>query len=121
MVNANISVFLISVILRFGYTFRCHECPCRKSIRTGAFFEHSHLPLDTIFELMYYWSREMDTIETLMFQLDIELTRTVVDWRNFCRHVCAEYYIRRPLQIGDILYQFIKAILLFIYRSRTCS
>ena len=27
------------------FTFRCHECSYRKSICTGAFFEHSHLPL----------------------------------------------------------------------------
>ena len=73
-----------------------------------------HLPLDTTFELMYYWSREMDTKETLMRQIEIESTRTIVDWRNFCRDVCAEYYIRHPLQIGDILHQFIKSYT-FIY------
>ena len=106
--NANIWLFLISIILRLGYTFRCHECRCRKSIRTGSFFEHSHLSLDTIFELMYCWSLEMNTIETLMRQIDIGSTRSIVDWRNFCRDVCAEYYIRHPLQIGDILHQFIK-------------
>ena len=45
----------------------------------------------------------MDTIETLMRELDIGSTRTVVNWRNFCRDVCAEYYTRLPLQIGDIM------------------
>ena len=43
-----------------------------------------------------------------MHEFDIGLTRTIVDWRNFCRDVCAEYYIRHSLQIGDILHQFIK-------------
>ena len=112
----------MSVILRLGYTFCCHECRCTKSIRTGTFFEHSHLPLDTLFQLMYYWSRKMDTIETLMRELDIGSTRTIVDWRNFCRDVCAEYYIRHPLQIGGMLHQFIKkTTLLFIYRTRACD
>ena len=50
----------------------------------------------------------MHTIERLMRELDIGSTRTVVDWRNFCWDVCAEYYIRHPLQIGGILHQFIK-------------
>ena len=74
-----------------------------KSLRAGTFFEKSHLPLDTIFELMYFWSREEDFIEKLMHELDIGSQRTIVDWRNFCRDVCAKHYLRNPIQIGGML------------------
>ncbi|CAF4207519.1 unnamed protein product, partial [Rotaria sordida] len=43
-----------------GYNFRCTRCHTTQSIHTGTFFEGSHLPLDTIFEIMYYWSRQED-------------------------------------------------------------
>ncbi|CAF2418887.1 unnamed protein product [Rotaria sp. Silwood2] len=54
-----------------GYTFRCHRCQGTRSIRKGTFFELSHLSLDSIFELMYYWSREEDSIAKLMHELKI--------------------------------------------------
>ena len=64
---------------------------------------------------MYYWSREIDTIEISMRELDIGSTRTVVDWRHFCRDVCAEYYIRYPLQTEDTFYRFIEKLFFYLF------
>ncbi|CAF1685796.1 unnamed protein product [Adineta ricciae] len=83
-----------------GFTFRCRRCLGTKSIRNGTFFELSHLPLNSLFELMYYCSRQQDSLDHLIHELDIGSTKTVVDWKNFCRDVCAEYFLRNPVQIG---------------------
>ena len=37
-----------------------------------------------------------------MRELDIGSIGTVVDWKNYCREVCADYYIAHPLQIGGV-------------------
>ncbi|CAF3312807.1 unnamed protein product [Rotaria sp. Silwood2] len=62
-----------------GYNFRCCRCHTTKSLRAETFFEQSHLPLDSIFEIMYYWSRQEDSIDKLMHELGIGSRKTVVD------------------------------------------
>ncbi|CAF1579046.1 unnamed protein product, partial [Didymodactylos carnosus] len=51
---------------------------------------------------MYYWSRGEDSIAKLMHELDIGSEHTIVDWKKFCRDVCAEYYVRNPSIIGGV-------------------
>ncbi|CAF2988618.1 unnamed protein product [Rotaria sp. Silwood2] len=85
-----------------GYIFRCRRCRGTKSIRVGTFFEQSHLPLSAIFEIMYYWSREEDSIKQIMHEAEVGSNTTVVDWKNFCRDICAEYFLRNPAQIGGL-------------------
>eukprot|EP00731_Ephydatia_muelleri_P019402 Em0012g227a len=38
--------------------------------------------------------------DELQFQLGIEGEHTIVDWKNFCRDICLEYFIRNPVVIG---------------------
>ena len=49
---------------------------------------------------MYYWSRQGDSIDKLMHELDIGSPNTIVDWKNFCRDICAQYFILNPMRIG---------------------
>ena len=45
---------------RCSYSWRCPSKGCQaiKSIREGSFFARSHLGLDIIVELMYFWSKQ---------------------------------------------------------------
>eukprot|EP00731_Ephydatia_muelleri_P033829 Em0039g15a len=38
--------------------------------------------------------------DELQFQLGIVGEHTIVDWKNFCRDICLEYFIRNPVVIG---------------------
>ena len=88
------------MIVILGYVFRCAKCRTRRSIRNGTFFQQSHFSLSQIFELMYYWSRQEDSIDKIMHELEIGLPSTIVDWKNFCRDKCAQYFINNPMRIG---------------------
>ena len=48
---------------RGSLSWRCPEkgCQCFGSIRKGSFFSRNHLKLDSIVELMYYWSKQVRT------------------------------------------------------------
>ena len=82
------------------YAWRCPRKGCEAivSIRDDRFFAGSHLALNEIVDLTYWWSRRTPvgtaTLETG------HSSRTVVDWYNFHRDVCAQYFIDHPLQIG---------------------
>ena len=36
-----------------------------------------------------------------MHELEIGSPNTIIDWRNFCRDVCAKYFINHPQVIGS--------------------
>ena len=88
------------MIVILGYVLRCAQCRTRPSIRNGTFFQQSHLSLSQIFELMYYWSRLEDSIDKIMHELEIGSPSTIVDWKNFCRDIRAQYFINNPMRIG---------------------
>ena len=90
------------MILILGYVFRCAKCQTRRSIRNGTFFQQSHLSLSQTFESMYYWSRQEDCMEKIMHELEIGTPSTVADWKNFCRDICAQYFINNPMQVGNL-------------------
>ena len=84
--------------------FRCTVRTCRKdtSIRKGSFFEHSHLTISQIIRLIYFWAFEIDKQSFMLRELKIGSQNTVVDWKNFCRDICAEWYIAHPVKIGGV-------------------
>jgi len=49
-----------------GLIWRCPPKQCRAtvSIRRGSFFEKSHLPLTKLCDLLYYWSMDLNNVET---------------------------------------------------------
>ena len=67
---------------------------------TAHFFNNLTSLSSQIFEFMYYWSREEDSIDKIMHELEIGSPSTFVDWKNFCRDICAQHFINNPMQIG---------------------
>ncbi|CAM4989420.1 unnamed protein product [Rotaria socialis] len=49
---------------------------------------------------MYYWAREEDSLKQLSHELKINSPHSTIDWRNFCRDICAINYVNNPQQIG---------------------
>lgn len=87
--------------------FLCHPCRwrcsthhCRRStsIRADSWFSRSHLSLEKILELTYYWSEELPL--RVAVRWSGVSSKTVVDWYNFCRDVCAEYLHNHAAKIG---------------------
>ena len=76
-----------------GFYFRCTLRSCRKEIRVrkDTWFEGSHLRIATI---VYFWCRDYVIQDELR---GIVGERTIVDWKNFCRDICLEYFIRNPV------------------------
>ena len=85
-----------------GFYFRCTLRSCRKEIgvRKDTWFEGSHLRIATIIQFVYFWCRDYVIQDELQFQLGIVGEHTIVDWKNFCRDICLEYFIRNPVVIG---------------------
>uniref|UniRef100_A0A915LB63 ISXO2-like transposase domain-containing protein n=1 Tax=Romanomermis culicivorax TaxID=13658 RepID=A0A915LB63_ROMCU len=85
-----------------GVIWRCPVRICRKtvSIRKDSYFSHSHLGIDTVIQLAYMWAFEIDKQNFLMRELEIGSRQTIVDWKQFCRDICHEYFIMYPIQIG---------------------
>ena len=83
-----------------GICFRCPRKGCQKvtSLCTGAFFENSNLQLETIIRMLHLWST-MTPLKKVREELQIS-EPTGVDWFNFIRDVCAEYFKQNPVEIG---------------------
>ena len=82
-----------------GYKWRCNPCKKCWSIRSDSFFEGSHLPIDIILQLAYYWSRDTPP-HTVSNELGVS-SKTVVDWNNFLRDLCVRWCDTMPA-IGGI-------------------
>ena len=79
----------------------CNGCKFTASVRSGSFFDKSHIPLSRIILLIYYWAK-MTQQTTVREELEIGSDHTTVDWYNFCRDVCEHYLVNNPVQIGGI-------------------
>lgn len=80
-----------------SYAWRCPRKGCQ-AIVSYSFFSGSHLALNEIVDLTYWWSRRTP-VGTAILETG-HSSRTVVDWYNFHRDVCAQYFIDHPVQIG---------------------
>ena len=84
-----------------GFVWRCtkKECGYKISIRAGSWFENSHLTLQQVVKLTYYWVYKTRQ-ETVKRELKISCDETVVDWYNFCREVCSEVIEKENVKVG---------------------
>uniref|UniRef100_A0A1X7VJP2 Uncharacterized protein n=1 Tax=Amphimedon queenslandica TaxID=400682 RepID=A0A1X7VJP2_AMPQE len=62
-------------------------CNKKVSIRRGTWFERSHLSLEQILKLTYYWVRHIKQA-LIMRECHIGSNSTIVDWCYFAREVC---------------------------------
>ena len=86
---------------RDGFVWRCtkKECGYKISVRAGSWFKRSHLTLQQVVKLTYYWVYKTRQ-ETVRRVLRIGCEETLVDWYNLCREVCSEVLIKEDAQIG---------------------
>ena len=70
------------------------------SLKDGSFYAGSHLEFTEALELTYWWSRGA-TISNAVQETGQSHT-TVVDWYNFHRDVCTQYFIDHPVEIGGV-------------------
>ena len=78
-----------------GVIWSCSNSKCNKkiSIRKGSWFAGSHLGIDVILKLTYYWVYNCPN-DYVTNELRIGSKHTIVDWFNFAREVCIEILVR---------------------------
>ena len=82
--------------------WRCRTCKCSRSLRGDTLFSQSRLTLQQIMDLMMYWSQGLDSHKFIKGNINILSDKTVVDWKNFMRNLCVEYFVRRSTIIGGV-------------------
>ena len=82
-----------------GHHWRCARCRFTKSVRSGSFFERSHLSISSIVVIAYCWAVDMPQ-KLIAREADVQTKATIVDWCNFLREVAGDYIMRRPTEIG---------------------
>ena len=65
-------------------------------------FGQSRLALQQILDLMMYWTQDLDSQKFIKRNLNVLRDATIVDWENFMRDLCVEYFIRYPVVIGIV-------------------
>jgi len=84
-----------------GKRWSCRACNWRQSVRLDSYFAASHLSLQQIVMMMYFWSH--DTPQTLMaHETGIHTRETIVDWCNFFRDECENWAERNSGEIGGM-------------------
>jgi hypothetical protein len=81
-----------------GKCWYCKTCKCRKSVKTDSFFANSNIALSTHLEIVYWWS--LDVKQSIVISETGVSRTTLVDWYNFYRDVCCQYFIDHPVQLG---------------------
>ena len=84
-----------------GKRWSCRGCNWRQSIRQGSFFSGSHLTLQEIILLMYFWAHDAPQT-TMAHETGIERDETIVDWCNFCRDICETWVEENGEEIGGM-------------------
>lgn len=59
---------------RLGY-YRCHECDCEFTVRTGTIFERSHVPLDKWIYAMYLLATSGEDLSSAQLSKEIDVTQ----------------------------------------------
>eukprot|EP00731_Ephydatia_muelleri_P039177 Em1181g1a len=80
--------------------WRCPRKGCLKEValRKGTFFEGSHLEILQILRLLHLWSTKTP-VGKAQDELKVG-SATAVDWYNFKRDICIQYFIDHPAVIG---------------------
>ena len=72
-----------------GSYWKCTQPRCRKryDLRVGSFFENSDLPLRTLVELLYWWSKDI-RLSVFRREFNAISDDEIMDWFNLCRDFC---------------------------------
>ena len=78
--------------------WRCRACNTRKSIRENSFFAKSHLSLDKLLTLLYWWTT--DARQSIV-RNELQIGREcLVDWYQYIREICFTWVDDHSEQIG---------------------
>ena len=83
-----------------GQIWRCtnRKCTFKCSVRKHSFFSGSHLSVDVIVQIIYFWTykypNHIVVHETRLSE------KTIVDFFNFCREVCSVVLEEKSEAIG---------------------
>ena len=83
-----IKLFKDSAYQTDGHCWKCVNSKCRRrfSIRSGTWFQASHLTLKQVLKVTYFWACDF-TNKQCSQECGVS-EKTVVDWFNFCRELC---------------------------------
>lgn len=76
-------------------------CGFKVSIRTGTFFEKSHLSIYQILVFCFMWIKNMP-INRIMEETMIDAFQTAADWNSFCREVVVYGSFQTTIKIGGV-------------------
>lgn len=82
-----------------GYIWRCSTCRKNRSLLSGSFFENSHLTLQQIVAVVYFWAHDCTNQQIREF-CDIGGDHTVVDYASFMRDICSWKLLQQPIILG---------------------
>ncbi|KAG1686597.1 hypothetical protein GQR58_008712 [Nymphon striatum] len=82
-----------------GYIWSCRLCRRNRNIREGSFFQGSHLQLNQLLDIIYWWSLSVSESRTKI-KCVISSWATAVDWINSIRNICAMCIIDHPILLG---------------------
>ncbi|CAN7995575.1 unnamed protein product [Ixodes hexagonus] len=86
-----------------GYAWRCgvwmtRECRGEISVRSGSFFEGSHLTLPQLMNIIYPWCQNLPCA-VIQRETDVA-SKTVTDWTSLCREVVVNAIFTHSEMIG---------------------
>lgn len=80
------------------FRWKCTGCSWTKTIRYNSFFAMSHVSLQKLIQLTYFWALDMPLHA---IERELQLTRsTIINWCNFSRDLCCEWVNNNFQQIG---------------------
>ncbi|KAG1664800.1 hypothetical protein GQR58_019668 [Nymphon striatum] len=82
-----------------GYVWVCRRCRVHVIIRTGSFFQGSHLEIKQLLDMIHSWSNSTPQIVTKR-ECEIGSWYTMVKWFNLIRGICERCLIEHPARIG---------------------
>lgn len=82
-----------------GFSWKCRACNTRASVRTGSFFAHCVLGVDTIVMMMFYWAHEVKSKHVMLFE-GIDDWHNMVNYNNFFRVECDRWLNRQQVDLG---------------------
>ena len=82
-----------------GYVNFCTSCKKQKSIRSGSFFQRSHLKLWEILKIIYLYSHDVSSQSFIYKEIGIS-SRTIVDWKSFVRDVYVNHLLEHSNKVG---------------------
>lgn len=81
------------------FRWKCSGCNWTQSVRHNSYFSKSHVSLQKLIQLTYFWALDMP-MHIIEDELELS-SHTIIDWCNFNRDLCCEWVNANFQQIED--------------------